>query len=167
MPTNGQAVKIAHYTRSKFNSLTTKDSATIYYVEEPDGKIKQYIGNTHVVSDITKAEIEAKLTGNITSHTHSAATKDAAGFLSAGDKTKLDGIETGAQKNVGTNLSQGARNTFSLRIDSSTGDNFTIPSVNASYAGLMTSTDKNKLDGIETGAQKNVATNLSFSRTTS
>ena len=51
MPVDGQGVKIAHYKRSKFNSLSNKDSATIYYVEETDGKIKQYIGNTLVVSD--------------------------------------------------------------------------------------------------------------------
>ena len=35
-----------------------------------------------------------------TSHTHSAATTSAAGFMSAADKTKLDGIATGANKYV-------------------------------------------------------------------
>ena len=35
-----------------------------------------------------------------TSHTHSAATTSAAGFISAADKTKLDGIATGANKYV-------------------------------------------------------------------
>ena len=33
------------------------------------------------------------------SHTHSAATTSTAGFMSAADKTKMDGIATGAQVN--------------------------------------------------------------------
>ena len=104
MPVNGQDVKFNYYTRAKFNALSSKDNNVIYYVEETDGKIKQYIGNTLVVSDIP-------------AHTHSTATTSVAGFLSAADKTKLNGIAAGAQVNVGTNLSQGARNTTTLRID--------------------------------------------------
>lgn len=33
-------------------------------------------------------------------HSHDSATKSVGGFMSAGDKTKLDGVEKGAQKNV-------------------------------------------------------------------
>ena len=57
------------------------------------------------------------------------ATTGAAGLMSAADKTKLDGIATGAQVNPGVATS--------------------------SANGLMSKTDKSKLDGIESGAQKN------------
>ena len=91
----------------------------------------------------------------------SAATTSAAGSMSAADKTKLDGIETGAQVNVATNLAYTTAST-SGTVTSSTGTDATIPAATTSLAGLLTSTDKTKLDGIETGAQVNVATNLSY-----
>ena len=77
--------------------------------------------NAQKNSDITKAEIEAKLTGTITSHTHtglmpadhganhvtggSDVIPDAvaglkSGLMSAADKSKLDGVEVGANKYV-------------------------------------------------------------------
>ena len=71
-------------------------------------------------SDITKGEIEAKLTGVISSHTHSSgvpsphasthisggadtipnATSTNSGLLSAADKAKLDGIASEANKYI-------------------------------------------------------------------
>lgn len=77
--------------------------------------------NAQKNSDITKAEIEAKLTGTITSHTHSglmpadhganhitggsdvipdAVAGSKSGLMSAADKSKLDGVEVGANKYV-------------------------------------------------------------------
>jgi hypothetical protein len=50
-------------------------------------------------------------------------------------------------------------------VTSSTGSNTTIPAATTSIAGLMVSTDKSKLDGIETGAEVNVGTNLGSSGT--
>lgn len=49
-------------------------------------------------SDITKAEIEAKLTGTITSHSHtiSDATTSASGLMSKEDKVKLNSIDSKA-----------------------------------------------------------------------
>jgi hypothetical protein len=82
-----------------------------------------------------------------------------AGFMATGDKTKLDGIETGAQVNVATNLTYSTAATTGT-VNSSTGTNATIPAATTSLAGLMTNTDKTKLDGIEAGAQVNVGTNL-------
>ena len=40
----------------------------------------------------------AKVAALLKSHVHSAATPSTAGFLSAADKEKLDGIATGANK---------------------------------------------------------------------
>ena len=67
-----------------------------------------------------------------TDTTYSNATQSAAGLMSATDKTKLDGIASGAQVNPG-NATQSA-------------------------AGLMSSTDKTKLDGIAEGATANAGT---------
>lgn len=59
-------------------------------------------------SDITKEEIEAKLVGEVETHTHNYATKDVAtiatdGLMSSADKDKLDGVEVGANAYVHPN----------------------------------------------------------------
>jgi len=93
------------------------------------------------------------------------ATNTLAGWLSTSDKTKLDGIEAGADVNVGTNLGTAVVSTNSRSITSSTGNNVTVPVVTTTVAGFMSHTDKSKLDGIEAGADVNVATNLGSSGT--
>lgn len=90
---------------------------------------------------------------------HAAATVSAAGFMSASDKTKLDGIEAGAEVNVGTNLGQSLAAT-TVTVTSSTGTNVQIAGAGGGNAGVMTNADKTKLDGIEAGAEVNVGTNL-------
>ena len=77
----------------------------------------------------------------------------------ATDGTKIDGIEAGAQVNVGTDLGNTSTGT-SFTITSSTGNNTNLPAVTTSAWGMMTDEDKTKLDGIETGAQVNVGTDL-------
>jgi len=72
------------------------------------------------------------------------------GLVTGTDKTKLDGIAAGAQVNVGTDLAYTAS---SRLLASSTGSDATLPEVVAAgNSGLMTGTDKTKLNGIETGA---------------
>ena len=85
--------------------------------------------------------------------TYNAATTSAAGLMSATDKSKLDGIATGANKyslptassstlggvKVGTNLS------ISNGVLSAT--DTTYDTATTSAAGLMSATDKSKLDG--------------------
>ncbi len=57
--------------------------------------------HTHAIGDVTN--LQTSLDGKASSsHTHSDATTSVAGFLSAGDKTKIDGIATGATANTGT-----------------------------------------------------------------
>lgn len=90
------------------------------------------------------------------------ATSSTAGFMATGDKSKLDGIAAGAQVNEATNLGYSAAAT-SGTVTSSTGSNATLPAATTSLAGLLTSADKAKLDGIAAGAQVNVATNLGYS----
>ena len=77
----------------------------------------------------------------------------ASGFMTGADKTKLDGIATGAQVNVATDLSYTAA---SRLLASSTGADVTLPLVGAD-AGLMSAADKTKLDGVATGATANSA----------
>ncbi|MDW1813485.1 hypothetical protein R7O11_30975, partial [Vibrio sp. Vb2362] len=91
------------------------------------------------------------------------ATKTASGWMSASDKKKLDGIQSGAQVNVATNLSV-SRNANSQTVNSSTGKDATLSAATTSSAGVMTAADKKKLDGIQAGAQANIATNLTASR---
>lgn len=72
------------------------------------------------------------------------------GLMTGADKTKLNGIEAGAQVNVATNLDY---NAITRTLESSTGTDATIPEVTANGAsGLMTGADKTKLDGIATSA---------------
>ena len=94
-----------------------------------------------------------------------AATTSVAGSMSAADKTKLDGIAAGAQVNVPTNLAQGTRTTTTVPITSSTGTTATLDIATTSLAGVMSSADKTKLDGIASGATANTGTVTSVSGT--
>ncbi len=71
-------------------------------------------------------------------------------------KTKLDGIASGAEVNVGTNIGQGTLTTTTVPLTSSTGTGTTLPAATTLLAGVMSSTDKSKLDGIASGAEVNV-----------
>ena len=85
------------------------------------------------------------VTGNIT------VTGTVDGRDVATDGSKLDGIASGAQVNVATNLSVSTTTTTNT-IASSTGTNATIGEATGSAAGLMSTTHHNKLDGIASGA---------------
>lgn len=93
-----------------------------------------------------------------------AASTTDAGAMTQADRVKLNGIEAGAQVNVGTNLSlTGTGDTRTLQ--SSTGNNVALPVATDTNAGLMGVNDRSKLSGIESGAQVNIATNLSIGGT--
>lgn len=83
------------------------------------------------------------------------ATQSASGLMSAADKTKLDGIESGAQRNTVTSVSG---RTGAVTNDQIRGD---MSEAAQSAKGLMSAADKEKLDGIESGAQKNTVTSVS------
>ena len=88
-----------------------------------------------------------------TSHANVVA-GGAAGFMTGADKTKLDGIAAGAQVNVPTNLTTSTSAT-TLTVNSDTGTDAILPAATTSVAGVMTATDKTKLDGIASGATAN------------
>lgn len=140
----------------------------------------------HVIADVTG--LQAALDGkSATTHTHADATTSASGFQSAADKTKLNGISTGANKTT-NNATNG-----SISIDGTAITVYTHPATHdaamivenatkrfvsdtekntwnakastalatASANGLMSGADFSKLAGISAGANKvtNPATN--------
>lgn len=114
--------------------------------------------------------VKSALNGKASStHTHSVATTSANGFMSSTDKSKLDGIASGANKyslptatssvlggiKVGSNItnSSGTISLSKANVTSALG--YTPPTTNTTYGvattsanGLMSSTDKKKLDSI-------------------
>ena len=80
------------------------------------------------------------------------------------EKSKLGGIESGAEVNIDTNLSEGGTGN-SRTIISSTGGNVTISTATSTNAGYMSTSDKSKLDDIESGAEVNVDTDLGITGT--
>lgn len=87
------------------------------------------------------------------------ASSTVSGLMTKESFNKLSGIEAGAQKNVGTDLSI-VSNTDGVTIVSSTGDNVNFPNASASQFGAMSNSDKAKLDGIEVGAARFTPTHL-------
>ena len=184
-------------TSSEYTSGTKIGSITI------DGKVTNYYmpSHTHSISNITnlQSSLDAKvptsrtvngkaLSSNISltasdvgaaasSHSHNAATTSAAGFMSAADKTKLDGIATGANKyslpkasssalgGVKIGFTESGRN-YPVELNSNGQMYVNVPWYDSSYStatksvsGLMSASDKSKLDGIASGA-----TSVSFTR---
>lgn len=137
--------------------------------------------NDKVTIGITKANVTAALgyTPPTTNTTYSVATQSANGLMSSTDKTKLDGIATGAEvnQNAFSNVKVGdatvaadsktdtltltAGSNVTLTADTS-GDSITIAAKDTTYSaattsasGLMSASDKSKLDNIAAGAQVN------------
>ena len=138
-----------------------------------------YNGSAAKSINVTPASIGAATSG----HTHNAATTSAAGFMSAADKAKLDGISTSADanQNAFSNVAVGsttiaadtttdtltlvAGSNVTITPDAAT-DKITIAATDTKYSnattgtsGLMSATDKAKLDGITASADS-----VSFSR---
>ena len=98
---------------------------------------------------------------NVISATYDVATSSDPGLMSTSDKTKLDGIESGANNyelpiasasdlggvKVGSGLSINVEGALSAD---------TIPEATTTTAGLMSSSDKSKLDGVATNANNYV-----------
>lgn len=101
----------------------------------------------------------ASIGASDTSHTHPGATTSVAGFLSTADKTKLDGVATGA---TATPLSTTTPATGTVGGSGAvgTGTNAArndhqhpgVALVTTSTSGFMSSTDKTKLDSVASSA---------------
>ena len=118
---------------------------------------------THNASDV---DIDIEDGADITLN---AATTSLAGAMTASDKTKLDGIDTGAEVNVATNLTEGTFTNTTVNVNSSTGTNATLAAASTLRAGVMS---RAKFDEVEANNLKvsdinhNVSTNLSVTNTT-
>jgi len=110
------------------------------------------------------------------------ATTTANGLMSSSDKTKLNGISTGANKYVLPTASStlgGVKTTSTVTSNSGytacpiiggipyyKDTNTTYSTATTSVNGLMSSSDKTKLNGIATGATKNTVENILTSTNT-
>ncbi len=125
----------------------------------PASNPNNYTSNTGTVTGVTGTAPIVSSGGTAPAISINAATTSAAGSMSATDKVKLDGIAAGAQVNVATNLAQGTRTTTAVPVTSSTGTTATLDAATTSLAGVMSSADKVKLDGIASGATNVTNTN--------
>lgn len=145
-----------------------------------DGKTDtlELVAGTNVT--ITPDATNDKITIAATDTTYSEASTSAAGLMSTSDKTKLNGIATGAEVNqnafsnvkVGSTTVVADAKTDTLELvagtnitltPDTTNDKITIAATDTTYSdavangdsGLMSGADKAKLNGIATGAEVN------------
>ena len=167
------------YTFTDYNAMVGKLPRQTYWKELQDAvnaeavitadKVDKVAGKQLSTEDYTTIE-KTKLSGiaeNANNYTHPAnhsldMITETTGLkvMTSAERTKLSGIEAGAEVNVGTNIAQGTRTTTTVPITSSTGSNATLDVATASLAGVMSSADKTKLNGIDTGAQVNTVTSV-------
>jgi hypothetical protein len=101
------------------------------------------------------------------------ATTIDAGLLAPGDKTKINATSgsntgdnatntqySGLVSNVQTNLSEGTTTATTVNVNSSDGTNATLLQASGTRAGVMSSADKSKLDGVEPLADVTDAANV-------
>lgn len=133
-------------------------------------------------SDITALGIPAQDT------TYSVATTSANGLMSSTDKTKLDGIATGANNYTHPTYTAATSGLYKVTVDSSghvsattavaksditalgipaQDTNTTYSNATTSTAGLMSTADKSKLDGVAANAEVNVQSDWSITDTSS
>lgn len=162
------AAKVPLATDLEIGELAVNTADAKLYTKHSDNTVKQLGIATNdsrltdarewTASTVSQAEAEA---GTATTRRAWTALRVfqavAAWWAASADKTKLDGIQAGAQVNVGTNLAQGTRTTTAVPVTSSTGTGATLGAATTSLAGVMTAADKTKLDGVATGATANAS----------
>jgi hypothetical protein len=143
------------------------DTATTpYKFKAHNGTTWVEIGQTPPVTSVNNKTGAVSLTasdvGAATSgHTHNSATQAAAGFMSTSDKTKLDGIQTGAQVNTVTsvNTKTGSVVLSASDVGAATSTHGHSTATQAA-SGFLSAADKKKLDEIQAGAQVNAVTSV-------
>lgn len=155
----GANASIPAATTSAWGAMTDEDKSKLDGIAA--GAQVNVGTNLSATADGTQLQVNSSTGSNVDLP---AATTSAWGVMTDEDKSKLNGIASGAQVNVGTNISV-SEAASTVAINSSTGSNDSIAAATTSLAGVMTASDKSKLDGIASGAQVNVGTNLGQSRT--
>lgn len=141
---------------------TTGETGKIY-IDKTTNLTYRWGGSTYVEISQSLALGTTETTAAKGNHVHNAATTSENGFMSAVDKTKLDGIAANANNyslptasastlggiKVGTNLSIDGNGVLSAT-------DTTYEAATTTTDGLMSKIDKIKLDGIEEGANKTI-----------
>ena len=152
--------------KSKLNSIASGANKTVV-----DASLSSTSTNP-----VQNKVINSALAGKASSgHGHSNATTSADGFMASEDKSKLNGIASGANKYTHPSYTSRSSGLYKVTVDSSghvsaatavTKSDITalgIPSTNTTYSvattsanGLMSASDKTKLNGIATNANNYV-----------
>ena len=166
-PTTTSGLSVVNALRTNFNNFTYTHPISS--------------GNKHIPSGGSSGQIlrwsadGTAAWGADNNTTYSNATTSVAGLMSASDKSKLDGIASGANNytytlpnatsstlggvKVGSNITVSSGTISLTKSNVTTALGYTPPTTNTTYsaattstAGLMSAADKTKLDGIATGA---------------
>ncbi len=140
------SINILNYLKSLF-----------YTKNEVDTELSSKAESSHVHDEryYTESEVDTKLSEKSnTNHTHNVATTSINGLMSNSDKSKLDNIAAGATKiTVDSSLSDSSTNPVQNKvINSALAGKASTNLATSSSNGLMSSSDKSKLDGIATNA---------------
>ncbi len=171
-------------TSGSYNDLTNKPTIPSAYTHpsytaKSSGLYKVTVdatGHVSAATAVTKADITALgIPESDTNTTYSAATTSSPGLMSASDKSKLNGIAVGANAYVlptatssvlggvktGSNITNSSGTISLTKANVTAALGYTPPTSDTTYsaastsaAGLMSATDKAKLDGIAEGANK-------------
>lgn len=127
---------------------------------KPTAAASPAFGGTVTVSQVAQdANGQVSVTDRVITIPGNDATTSAHGLMTAADKTKLNGIETGATKNtaVATTSANGLMSSSDkTKLNGiAAGAQVNPGNATTSAAGLMSASDKSKLNGIATGAEVN------------
>ena len=181
LPTLWNIIK-TNFARFGFKTITDGTTSIVASAKE-DTLTVEAGTNVQVALD----EANKKLTFSATDTTYSpvVADSDTPGLMTGADKTKLDGIEAGAEVNqnafanakygattiaansktdtleflAGSNVqiaADGTNKTLTFSATDTTYSDVVADSTGAADSGLMTSADKAKLDQLEAGAEVNI-----------
>lgn len=110
-------------------------------------------GNFITLMDGHNDVVTALGTKAASSHTHSSATASSAGFMSTSDKSKLDGIASSANNyslpSATSSVLGGVKVGSGISVSSGT---ISVSAATTSASGLMSASDKSKLNGISESA---------------
>ena len=122
---------------------------------------KTKLGHISVTQAVDLDTMESDIATNNAKNSYPSADATKVGFISVTQAVDLDTMESDIAtnnakvSNVTTNLTT-STTTTSVTVNSSDGTDATINAASGTAAGVMTTSDKNKLDGISAGAEVNV-----------
>lgn len=102
------------YDKKKVDSVSFDAEPNPEFVSDYEISSTETVPNSKALYDVHLRVLDLEETDNASAgHVHSVATTTEDGFMSKSDKSKMDGIESGAQKNpiINTNISAGKSDT--------------------------------------------------------